>query len=71
MTDGVPMDPGDRAALLRAARGGLCGACQNARLVRNPRGSVFARCVHPDLPKYPGQPVLRCEGFLPAPSAAP
>ena len=55
---------------MRAARGGLCGACAHARLVRNPRGSVFARCTHPDLPKYPPQPVLRCEGFLKAAETA-
>jgi hypothetical protein len=63
MEDRYPDDPEDRAALARAAQGGLCGVCRHARLVRNPRGSVFARCTHPDLPKYPPQPVLRCAAF--------
>lgn len=63
MEDRNPDDADDRAALARAARGGLCGACRHARLVRTSRDSVFARCTHPEPPKYPPQPVLRCAAF--------
>lgn len=58
-------DGGDGAALRRAALGGLCGACAAARLVRSSRGSLFLLCAQPELPKYPGQPVLRCAYFAP------
>jgi hypothetical protein len=43
--------------------GGLCGVCRRARLVRSAKGGIFVRCTHPDLPRYLGQPVLRCLGF--------
>jgi len=64
-----PPSEADRRDLLRAARGGLCGGCTHARLVRSSRGSVFVMCTHPELPKYQGQPVLRCKGFSPDGSA--
>lgn len=56
--------------LIRAARGGLCGGCTYARLVRtskvrSSKESVFVRCTRPELPKYQGQPVLRCPFFNP------
>ena len=54
---------GDAADLRRAALGGICSHCANARLVRSARGSVFLLCRHPDLPKYPRQPVLSCHGY--------
>jgi uncharacterized protein (TIGR00290 family) len=48
---------------------GLCGTCQNARIVRSDRGSVFHRCllVHKDgrFAKYPRLPVVRCVGWEP------
>lgn len=61
------MSADERDELLRAARGGLCSSCAHARLVRSARGSSFVRCVHPDLPKYLPQPVLRCPGYAAAP----
>jgi hypothetical protein len=53
----------DRLALIKAARGGLCGVCRWAKLVRSSRASLFALCSHPELPRYPGQPVLSCALF--------
>lgn len=53
----------DAADLGRAAQGGICAACRHGRLVRSAGGSVFLLCKHPDLPKYPPQPVLDCHGF--------
>ncbi len=58
------MTDADRANLLKAARGGLCGACALAKLVRSSKGNLFVLCTHPELPKYQGQPVLRCAGFV-------
>ncbi len=55
----------DRFDLVGAARGGLCGGCTYARLVRSSKESVFVRCTRPELPKYQGQPVLRCPFFNP------
>ncbi len=62
MTANLPSNA-DAVALVRAARGGLCGGCRYARLVRSSRESVFVRCTRPALPKYQGQPVLRCGYF--------
>ena len=53
----------DALALKRAARGGLCGSCSLARLVRSAKDSLFVLCTHPELPKYTGQPVTRCAGY--------
>ena len=53
----------ERTALLKAARGGLCGGCAAARLVRSSREGVFVGCTEPKMPKYPGQPVLRCNFY--------
>ena len=58
-----PPSNADAFALVRAARGGLCGGCRHARLVRSSHESVFVRCTRPELPKYQGQPVLRCGYF--------
>jgi len=33
--------------------------------VTTSRGGGFLRCRHPDLPKYPPMPVLRCRAFTP------
>lgn len=41
----------------------LCHRCANLRYVETRRGSVFLQCGHPDLPKYPRQPVEHCPGF--------
>jgi len=38
-------------------------ACAFAALVVSSRGSAFLRCRHPRLPKYPPQPIRRCDGF--------
>ena len=50
--------------------GSLCHRCANLRLVESGKGSVFLMCRHPQLPKYPPQPVGRCEGFTPAATPA-
>lgn len=54
---------------------GLCGACANARIVRNRRGSVFLLCraakSDPRLRKYPALPVLRCPAFRPVEADLP
>lgn len=52
-----------RAAVARAARGGLCGACAHARAVVSSRSAAFLRCDHPELPRYPVVPVIACDGF--------
>jgi hypothetical protein len=46
-----------------SAAAGLCGTCANAVAVRSDRGSVFVRCTHPELPKYPRLPVVECRGW--------
>lgn len=49
---------------------GLCRGCQNARLVKSARGSVFLLCQAPksfQLPKYPPLPVITCPAFSPEP----
>ena len=53
----------DQRDLANAARYGLCGACQWAKLVRSSKASLFVLCKQPKLPKYQGQPVLRCDYF--------
>ncbi|MSR53362.1 MAG: hypothetical protein EXS09_08730 [Gemmataceae bacterium] len=46
----------------------LCESCQQMREVLTGKGSRFLLCElalsEPDFPKYPGQPVLRCPGYL-------
>jgi hypothetical protein len=46
---------------------GLCRTCRQARLVTNPRGSVFYRCQlaesDPRFARYPRLPVVRCSGY--------
>jgi hypothetical protein len=48
-------------------RVGLCFSCQQMRLVRTDRGSVFYQCqrsaTDPRYPKYPRLPVLHCPGY--------
>jgi hypothetical protein len=45
----------------------LCATCALMREVVTPRGSRFLLCqlsqTDPDYPKYPRQPVVRCEGY--------
>jgi hypothetical protein len=43
----------------------LCHRCANHRIVRTAR-SAFLMCQHPELPKYPRQPVTTCPGFTEA-----
>jgi len=57
------MKQGDASAWRRAARGGVCATCTHARVITSARGSVFLRCDHPRLPKYPPQPMHRCNGW--------
>src|SRR5262249_11534822 len=46
----------------------LCETCALMREVVTPKGSRFLLCQlsvsNPDFPKYPPQPVVRCEGYL-------
>jgi hypothetical protein len=45
----------------------LCETCAWMRKVTTPKGSRFLLCrlskANPAFPKYPPQPVVRCEGF--------
>jgi len=45
----------------------LCETCQNLQEVITPRGSRFLLCrlskEDPAYPKYPPQPIIRCEGY--------
>lgn len=45
----------------------LCERCARVRDIRTPRGSRFLLCqralADDSYPKYPRQPVIRCEGF--------
>jgi len=47
--------------------GSLCETCALMREVVTPKGSRFLLCQlsvsNPDYPKYPPQPVVRCEGY--------
>ena len=49
---------------------GLCESCANVKIVETRKGSRFYLCtlseVDPRFPKYPGIPVLRCVGYVPA-----
>ena len=52
---------------------GLCDRCAHQRVVPTTRGSVFSLCERsrddPEcFPRYPRLPVLRCDGFEPAPA---
>jgi len=48
---------------------GLCGSCQNARIIESKRGSQFYMCelskTDPRFPKYPPLPVVSCTGYTP------
>jgi hypothetical protein len=46
----------------------LCRGCRWLRLVAGAR-STFYKCNHPELPRYPRQPVFVCRGFEAAPPA--
>ena len=45
----------------------LCETCALMREVVTPKGSRFLLCqlsqTNPDYPKYPPQPVVRCDGY--------
>jgi hypothetical protein len=45
----------------------LCETCAGMREVVTPKGSRFLLCqlsqTDPDYPKYPPQPVVRCDGY--------
>jgi hypothetical protein len=45
----------------------LCETCQSMRAVTTPKGSRFLLCqlslTDPNYPKYPPQPVVRCDGY--------
>jgi hypothetical protein len=47
-------------------RAGLCNSCRYAEILRSPR-SVFLRCGRaaddPRYPRYPGLPVVACDGW--------
>jgi hypothetical protein len=54
---------GERAAMTHS----LCETCSSMREVVTPKGSRFLLCqlsrTNPDYPKYPPQPVVRCDGY--------
>ena len=45
----------------------LCETCASMREVITPKGSRFLLCqlsrIDPAYPKYPPQPVVRCDGY--------
>jgi hypothetical protein len=45
----------------------LCDTCASMREVVTPRGSRFLLCqlsrTDPEYPKYPAQPVVKCDGY--------
>ena len=45
----------------------LCESCASMREVVTPKGSRFLLCelskTDPTFPKYPPQPVVRCDGY--------
>jgi hypothetical protein len=45
----------------------LCEICSLVREVVTPKGSRFLLCqlsqINPAFPKYPPQPVVRCDGY--------
>jgi len=47
----------------------LCETCASMREVVTPKGSRFLLCqlsqTDPAFPKYPPQPVVRCDGYRP------
>ena len=47
----------------------LCETCARVREVITPRGSRFLLCqlsrTDPAFPKYPPQPMVRCDGYQP------
>lgn len=47
----------------------LCETCASMREVITPKGSRFLLCqlsrTDPAFPKYPPQPVVRCDGYQP------
>jgi hypothetical protein len=47
----------------------LCETCASMREVVTPKGSRFLLCrlsqTEPAFPKYPPQPVVRCDGYRP------
>jgi hypothetical protein len=47
----------------------LCETCAFMREVSTPRGSRFLLCqlstTDPAFPRYPPQPVVRCDGYQP------
>ena len=47
----------------------LCETCASMREVPTPKGSRFFLCrlsqSDPAFPKYPPQPVVRCDGYQP------
>lgn len=53
---------------------GLCESCANVRIVETRKGSRFYLCMLSEVdarfPKYPGIPVLRCAGYVPAAAVA-
>lgn len=54
---------------------GLCESCANVKIVETRKGSRFYLCtlseVDPRFPKYPGIPVMRCLGYVPAEGSLP
>ena len=62
MTAAVTEAVRERLNRVRRAR----GTSLADRLITIGKGSSFLMCQHPDLPKYPRQPVAACPGFTAA-----
>ena len=58
--------PPERAVMMPS----LCETCRSLRAVVTPKGSRFLLCqisvTDPNFPKYPPQPVVRCDGYQPS-----
>ena len=65
MTDPAP---GDAPRPAESGGPGLCGHCENARVIESRRGSRFYRCALSDrdarFPRYPALPVVSCAGHM-------
>jgi hypothetical protein len=63
--DGSSEDDARRSAAARL--GSLCPRCEHVKIVRSQTGSTFLLCklstTDARFPKYPPQPVARCDGY--------
>ncbi|MEO6866408.1 MAG: hypothetical protein ABI200_00125 [Gaiellales bacterium] len=69
------MHGSDEAAQVPVAGAGLCNTCTYQRIIVSGRGSAFSLCrraaTDPAFARYPGLPVLACDGYEAVGEAAP